>query len=61
MGNKKANTPEMVTLSRTKYESQQAQRTALKLQNQLLLEQLGLVKKRQFGTSTERLREGHTN
>ena len=32
--------------------------TELKLQNQWLLEQLGLAKKRQFGTSSERLQEG---
>ena len=51
MENKKntaTNTPEMVTISREEYEE-------LKLQNQWLLEQLGLAKKRQFGTSSERL------
>ena len=32
--------------------------TELKLQNQWLLEQLGLAKKRQFGKSSERLQEG---
>ena len=32
--------------------------TELKLQNQWLLEQLGLAKKRQFGASSERLQEG---
>ena len=53
-----ASTPEMVTISRTEYESQQAQLTELKLQNQWLLEQLGLAKKRQFGVSSERLQEG---
>ena len=54
MGNEKntaANTPEMVTISRAEYEE-------LKLQNQWLLEQLGLAKKRQFGASSERLQEG---
>lgn len=54
MGNEKntaANTPEMVTISRAEYEE-------LKLQNQWLLEQLGLAKKRQFGVSSERLEEG---
>lgn len=54
MGNEKntaASTPEMVTISRAEYEE-------LKLQNQWLLEQLGLAKKRQFGTSSERLQEG---
>ena len=48
MGNEKntaANTPEMVTISRAEYDSQQAQLTELKLQNQWLLEQLGLAKK----------------
>ncbi len=48
---------EMVTISRTEYESQQAQLTELKLQNQWLLEQLGLAKKRQFGSSSERIQE----
>ena len=43
--------PEMVTISREEYEE-------LKLQNQWLLEQLGLAKKRQFGKSSERLQEG---
>ena len=54
MGNEKkaaASTPEMVTISRGEYEE-------LKLQNQWLLEQLCLAKKRQFGTSSERLQEG---
>ena len=54
MENKKntaASTPEMVTISRADYEE-------LKLQNQWLLEQLGLAKKRQFGASSERLQEG---
>jgi len=41
----------MVTVSRAEYEE-------LKLQNQWLLEQLGLIKKRQFGASSERLQEG---
>ena len=40
----------MVTISRTEYNE-------LKLQNQWLLEQLGLAKKRQFGASSERLQE----
>ena len=50
MGNEKntaANTPEMVTISRAEYDSQQAQLAELaelKLQNQWLLEQLGLEK-----------------
>ena len=54
MGNEKntaASTPEMVTISRAEYEE-------LKLQNQWLLEQLGLARKRQFGASSERLQEG---
>ena len=50
-----ASTPEMMTISRAEYESQQAQLTELKLQNQWLLEQLGLAKKQQFGASSERL------
>ena len=61
MENKKntaASTPEMVTISRAEYDSQQAQLTELKLQNQWLLEQLGLARKRQFGASSERLQEG---
>ena len=49
---------EMLTISRAEYESQQAQLTELKFQNQWLLEQLGLAKKRQFGASSERLQEG---
>ena len=49
---------EMVTISRAEYESQQTQLTELKLQNQWLLEQLGLAKKRQFGSSSEKLQEG---
>ena len=48
---------EMVTVSRAEYESQQAQLTELKLQNQWLLEQLGLAKKREFGSSSERIQE----
>ena len=52
------NTAEMMTISRTEYESQQAQLVELKLQNQWLLEQLGLAKKRQFGSSSERIQEG---
>lgn len=48
---------EMVTISRAEYESQQAQLTELKLQNQWLLEQLGLAKKRQFGSSSEKMQE----
>ena len=49
--NSAVSTPEMVTISRAEYEE-------LKLQNQWLLEQLGLAKKRQFGASSERLQEG---
>ena len=49
---------EMLTISRAEYESQQAQLTELKLQNQWLLEQLGLAKKREFGSSSERMQEG---
>ena len=56
--NSAVSTPEMVTISRAEYDSQQAQLTELKLQNQWLLEQLGLAKKRQFGASSERLQEG---
>ncbi len=41
---------ETVTISRAEYEE-------LKLQNQWLLEQLGLAKKRQFGSSSERIQE----
>ena len=52
------NTAEMMTISRTEYESQQTQLVELKLQNQWLLEQLGLAKKRQFGSSSERIQEG---
>lgn len=60
-GNEKniaANIPEMVTISRAEYGSQQAQLTELKLQNQWFLEQLGLVKKWQFGAFSEQLDEG---
>lgn len=39
---------EMVTISRAEYNE-------LKLQNQWLLEQLGLAKKRQFGSSSEKM------
>ena len=48
---------ETVTISRTEYESQQAQLAELKLQNQWLLEQLGLAKRRQFGSSSEKMHE----
>ena len=54
MGNKKKTAEkqaETVTISRAEYEE-------LKLQNQWLLEQLGLAKKRQFGSSSERIQEG---
>ena len=47
----------MMTISRTEYESQQAQLAELKLQNRWLLEQLGLAKKRQFGSSSEQIQE----
>jgi len=50
-------TAETMTISRAEYESQQAQLAELKLQNQWLLEQLGLAKKRQFGSSSERMQE----
>ena len=53
-----ASTPEMVTISWAEYESQQAQFTELKLQNQWFLEQLGFAKRRQFGASSERLQDG---
>ena len=59
--NSAVSTPEMVTISRAEYDSQQAklaELAELKLQNQWLLEQLGLAKKRQFGTSSEHLQEG---
>ena len=49
------NPPEMVTISRAEYDAQQAQLTELKLQNQWLLEQLGLARKRQFGPSSGHL------
>ena len=51
------NTAEMMSISRTEYESQQAQLAELLLQNQWLLEQLGLAKKRQFGSSSEKMHE----
>ena len=41
---------EMVTISRAEYDE-------LKLQNQWLLEQLGLAKKRKFGSSSERMQD----
>ena len=41
---------EMVTISRAEYDE-------LKLQNLWLLEQLGLAKKREFGSSSERIQE----
>ena len=44
------NTEETVTISRADYDE-------LKLQNQWLFEQLGLTKKRQFGSSSERMQE----
>ena len=45
-----ASNAEMVTISRAEYNE-------LKLRNQWLLEQLGLAKKRQFGSSSERIQE----
>lgn len=45
-----SNTDENVTISRAEYEE-------LKQQNQWLLEQLGLAKKRQFGVSSEKMQE----
>ena len=48
--NTAASTPDMMTISRAEYEER-------KLQSQWRLEQLGLVKKRQFGTSSEWLQE----
>lgn len=44
-------TSEMVTILRAEYESQQVQLTKLKLQNQWLLEQLGLAKNGSLGRS----------
>ena len=61
MGNEKKTATSnagMVTISRAEYESQQAQLAELQLQNQWLLEQLGLAKKRQFGSSSEKMQEG---
>ena len=45
---------ETVTISRAEYESQRAQLSELTAQNQWLLEQLGLARKRQFGSSSEK-------
>jgi transposase len=50
---KTTNNTETVTISRAEY----AEYKELKLQNQWLLEQLGLAKKRQFGASSEKANE----
>ncbi|MBQ0037820.1 MAG: IS66 family transposase zinc-finger binding domain-containing protein [Clostridiales bacterium] len=48
-----SNTKETVIVSRAEYEELQE----LRQQNQWLLEQLGLAKKRQFGSSSEKMQE----
>ena len=47
---KTSNAEEMVSISRAEYEE-------LKLQNQWLLEQLGLAKKQKYGSSSEQMKE----
>ena len=52
-----SNADENITISRTEYDSQQAELAELKQQNQWLLEQLGLARKHQFGSSSEKMQE----
>lgn len=52
-----SNTEETVTISRAEYERLQKGMAEIQQQNQWLLEQLGLAKKRQFGSSSERMQE----
>lgn len=47
-------TTEMITISRAEYDAQKAQLAELQSQNEWLMEQLRLLKKKQFGSSSER-------
>ena len=50
-------TTETITISRAEYDAKEAQIAELKSQNEWLMEQLRLLKKKQFGTSSEQTRE----
>ena len=51
------NAVETITISRAEYDAQKAQITELKGQNEWLMEQLRLLKKKQFGASSEQTKE----
>ena len=46
-----------ITISLAEYDAKEAQIAELKSQNEWLMEQLRLLKKKQFGTSSEQTRE----
>ena len=46
-----------ITISRAEYDAQKAQLAELKSQNEWLMEQLCLLKKKQFGASSEQTKE----
>ena len=46
-----------ITISRAEYDAKEAQIAELKSQNEWLMEQLRLLKKKQFGTSSEQTKE----
>ena len=50
-------TTETVTISRAEYDAKEAQIAELKSQNEWLMEQLRLLRKKQFGTSSEQSKE----
>ena len=50
-------TAQTETVSRAEYDSLAKEVAYLRQENQYLLEQLGLAKKRQFGTSSEKMQE----
>ena len=46
-----------ITISRAEYDAKEAQIAELKSQNEWLMEQLRLLRKKQFGTSSEQTKE----
>ena len=55
--NRETRTMETITISRAEYDAQQARLAELQHQNEWLIEQLRLLKKKQFGPSSEQTKE----
>ena len=55
--NNETRTTEMITISRAEYDAQKARITELENQVEWFMEQLRLLKKKQFGTSSEQTKE----